>query len=135
MNTQAVNIGGKLKLAKIRRLFLIEFSVALFVINLIFMSLPQGISQAIAYGFMTFFIPNVCFFWRSFRWSGAKYAVQVAKSFYLAESSKFALSLIMFAVSFKMLPSDDPISSGVLILTYVGFFIVHQIALFTVMAR
>ncbi|MEQ3633935.1 MAG: ATP synthase subunit I [Thalassolituus sp.] len=52
-------------------------------------------------GGLTCALPNAYFIWRSFRYSGARMAAQVLKSFYQAESWKFVLTALCFGVIFQ----------------------------------
>lgn len=52
-------------------------------------------------GGLTCALPNAYFIWRSFRYSGARMATQVLKSFYQAESWKFVLTALCFGVIFQ----------------------------------
>ncbi len=75
-------------------------------------------------GFVTFFLPSSFFTLRSWRYTGAKYAQQMVQSFYLAEIGKFTLTFLCFALSFKLL---QPINAGIVFVTYLCFFGLHQL--------
>ena len=117
----------------IAKLFFIELILGVLVLTVFYYLLNpeyEEVSKAAIMAFVIFWLPNKIFSLRVFRWVGAKYAKQVARSFYLAESSKYGLTLLLFALSFKML---QPINAAWLLSLYFGFFVVHQIALFAVL--
>jgi ATP synthase protein I len=116
----------------ISRLFSYELIIGLPGLAIAYVLLSPEVSKAVIMAFVIFWLPNKIFSLRVFKWVGAKYAKQVARSFYLAESSKFGSTLLLFALSFKML---QPINAGWLLSLYLGFFVVHQIALFGILQR
>lgn len=113
---------------KLKRLFIIEFIIFIAVIVTFFL-LQKG-SKAVIIGGLIFYIPNSLFAWRAFRFQGAKYAKEIISSFYLGQSSKFILTVFLFAIAFKML---QPINAQVLFVTFIAAFIGHQVALLKIM--
>lgn len=80
-------------------------------------------------GFSVFLIPNLFFIWRAFRYMGAKYARQVARSLYIAELGKFMLTLSLLAWIFLMLPPQHYL---VMFAAYFALWAVHQLVAFTI---
>ena len=52
-------------------------------------------------GGLTCAIPNAYFIWRAFRYSGARWSVQVVQTMYRAEAWKFVLTALCFIVIFQ----------------------------------
>lgn len=113
---------------KLKRLFLWEFIALVAIVLLAFVT--QQETKSIALGCLIFFIPNSFFAWRAFRFQGAKYAKEMVSSFYLGQSSKFLLTIFLFAIAFKVL---QPINAQTLFVTFIAAFIGHQIALLKIM--
>jgi ATP synthase protein I len=117
---------------KIAWLFTVECVLGIGVLAVCYGLLKPEVSKAAIMAFVIFWLPNKMFSLRVFKWVGAKYAKQAARSFYLAESSKFGVTLLLFAMSFKML---QPINAAWLLSLYLGFFVVHQVALLVVLQK
>ena len=52
-------------------------------------------------GGLTCTLPNAYFIWRAFRYSGARWSVQVVQTMYRAEAWKFVLTALCFIVIFQ----------------------------------
>ena len=66
-------------------------------------------------GGIIFFLPNVYFALKAFRYSGARAAKQIMGSFYKGETGKLILCAILFTVVFK---SIKPLDVAALFLTF-----------------
>lgn len=113
---------------KLKQLFLWEIT-AFFALFLVTAVSPIS-SRSVAIGWVIFFIPNSFFAWRAFRFQGAKYAKEMVSSFYLGQSSKFLLTVFLFAIAFKML---QPIDATALFVTFIAAFVGHQVALLLIL--
>lgn len=88
--------------AVVRRLLLAQTLVACFVP---LMALPFGTNAALsaAAGGLASLIPNLYFASRTFRYSGARSAQKIVRSFYSGEAVKLILTALIFALCFKYL--------------------------------
>jgi ATP synthase protein I len=111
----------------IRPIFVVESLVALTVWILLMLYGQFIMASSFVIGFICFFIPTFFFTLRVWRFTGAKFAKQVARSFYIAEAGKYSLTIVCFALSFKL---AQPLNSALLFSTYVVYVMLHQIALF-----
>ena len=68
--------------------------------------------------------PNSYFARWAFRFSGAKAAQNVARSFYIGEAGKFLLTVILFAAVFALI---KPLNVVALFLTYILFMALNWI--------
>jgi ATP synthase protein I len=91
------------------------------------MSSQAVMAKSFITGFVCFFVPTYFFTLRVWRYSGAKYAKQVAHSFYIAEAGKYSLTVVCFALSFKL---AQPFNIALLFFTYIVYVVLHQFALF-----
>lgn len=91
------------------------------------LALNPALVKAIMLGFGVFFAPTIFFIWRAYRYTGAKYAKQVAQSLYIAEIGKFVLTISLLAVIFLMLPLEN---YWLIFAAYLCIWLVHQIACF-----
>jgi len=57
---------------------------------------------SIIIGSMTFFIPNLYFIWKTFRYQGARSAGKIIRSFYAGESMKLILIATLFGLAFAL---------------------------------
>ena len=105
---------------------------AIVLVFLLLQSLWQPIAKSVLIGQLIFFIPNSFFAWRTFRDMGASRIKQVARGFYLAETTKFALTVGLFAYSFMML---KPINVTCLFTGYAGLLFIHQCVAFFIVGR
>ena len=86
----------------VRRLVLLQIAIAS-IIPLVLM--PFGMIAAIsgAAGALACLLPNLYFAHRAFRYSGARAAKKILRSFYAGEAIKLVLTAVMFALVFKYL--------------------------------
>lgn len=88
--------------AVVKRLLLVQLAVAvLFPLVL----LPFGTNAALsaAAGGLASLVPNLYFAFRAFRYSGARSAQKILRSFYSGEAVKLVLTALIFALCFKYL--------------------------------
>jgi ATP synthase protein I len=111
----------------IRPIFIVESLIALTVCLTLIVFGQYIMASSFIVGFICFFIPTFFFTLRVWRFTGAKFAKQVARSFYIAEAGKYSLTIVCFALSFKL---AQPLNSALLFSTYVVYVMLHQIALF-----
>jgi len=93
---------GSPHIAVIKRLLLIQLLVAaIFPLVL----LPFGINAALsaAAGGLASLIPNLYFAYRTFKYSGARSAQLIVRSFYSGEAIKLVMTALIFALVFKYL--------------------------------
>lgn len=100
---------------------------AMLVLVALSLALNPAWISSILLGFSVFFVPTIFFIWRAYRYTGAKYAKQVAQSLYIAEVGKFVLTISLLASIFLMLPLEN---YGLIFVTYLAIWLVHQIAAF-----
>lgn len=63
-------------------------------------------------------LPNVYFAWKAFRFSGARAAQAIVKSFYAGEAGKMILTAVLFALTFAGVKPLAPLAVfGVFVLT------------------
>lgn len=111
----------------IRPIILFEAAIALSIFVILMVFDQALVAKSIFTGFICFSLPTIFFTLRMWRYTGAKYARQVARSFYIAEMGKYGLTVVCFAASFILL---QPLEVSALFAAYVFFAIIHQIALF-----
>jgi ATP synthase protein I len=70
-------------------------------------------------------LPNAYFVWRASRYTGARMAVQMLKSFYQAESWKFVLTALCFGVIFQHV---EPLNVLALFATFATVQLGHVLA-------
>ncbi len=88
--------------AVVKKLLVVQLLVAMFFPLVL---LPFGTNAALsaAAGGLASFIPNVYFAFRAFRYSGARSAQKILRSFYSGEAIKLILTAVIFALCFKYL--------------------------------
>lgn len=79
-------------------------------------------------GGLIFILPNMYFAAKVFRYSGAQMATQVTQSFYRAESGKFVISLVFFAVVFSVV---KPLNITALFLAYLLLALINSVLVFS----
>ena len=110
-----------------RPLFIIETIIVSAVVA-VFLFLNQTVfAKSITVGFLCFLLPAIFFTLRVWRYTGAKYTKQVARSFYIAEAGKYSLTVVCFVISFKL---AQPLDVLMLFFSYTMFLMCHQVALF-----
>lgn len=90
----------------VRRLVLTQL-LAVVVTPLLFI-LSSGVAaySALA-GALIYFVPNLYFVYRAFKFSGARSAKKILRSFYAGESVKLLLSAAFFAMTFALVKPLD----------------------------
>ncbi|WP_417313175.1 F0F1 ATP synthase subunit I [Ectopseudomonas khazarica] len=69
-------------------------------------------------GGMTAWLPNLYFAHKAFRYSGARAAREIVRSFYAGEAGKLILTFVLFALTFAgVKPLEAPMLFGVYLLT------------------
>lgn len=69
-------------------------------------------------GGLVAWLPNLYFALKAFRYSGARAARDILKSFYAGEAGKFVLTAVLFALVFTgVKPLDAPVLFGAFIVT------------------
>jgi len=103
----------------IRRLLLVQAATAAVLPVAL---LPLGMNPALsaAAGGLASLLPNCYFAYRVFRFSGARAAQKILRSFYAGEATKLLLTALLFALIFKFI---KPLNVAALF----GAFIVVQL--------
>ena len=97
-----------------KRLIAYQVLVAV-VVSLGFLAKDFNAAYSSLLGGLICIIPNMIFALYATRFGGARAAKQIARSFYLGETLKFVLTVVLFTVTFKFLT----ISVGPLFICYV----------------
>lgn len=77
-------------------------------------------------GGMISVVPNAYFARQVFRYTGAAFAREVARSFYRGESGKFVSTLALFAATFALV---QPLQVFVLFMTYLSVMLLNAVIL------
>lgn len=91
------------------------------------------VAFSILLGGFIFILPTALFAWRSFRYMGAANARLVANSFYRGQTTKFLLTAVMFAATFKMV--EQQINVWILFVSYGLTAVMHLIASATLFGK
>lgn len=110
----------------INKIIVMDSAVSLILLLVTWLIAKESVKSVLV-GVIIFLIPHIIFSCYAFKEMGAARIKQVTRAFYRAESSKFALTMVLFAYSFLML---QPINSGILIIAYVVLIVVHQFSAF-----
>ena len=86
----------------VKRLLLVQAALAV-VIPLILLPFGMNTALSAAAGGLASLIPNLYFAYRTFRYSGARSARMIVRSFYSGEAVKLVLTAVIFALVFKYL--------------------------------
>lgn len=89
-------------MAVIRRLLLFQMSIAV-LFPLVMLPFGTNAALSAAAGGLASLIPNLYFAYRTFRYSGARSAQMILRSFYSGEAIKLVMTALIFAVVFKYL--------------------------------
>ena len=89
-------------MAVIRRLLLFQMSIAV-LFPLVMLPFGTNAALSAATGGLASLIPNLYFAYRTFRYSGARSAQMILRSFYSGEAIKLVMTALIFAVVFKYL--------------------------------
>jgi ATP synthase protein I len=71
-------------------------------------------------------VPNAYFARQVFRYAGAAFAREVARSFYRGESGKFVTTVLLFAATFALV---QPLQVFVLFLAYLAVMLLNAVLL------
>ena len=96
------------------RWFAFQAVVVLLMGALFWIKSPVAAYSALVGGFI-FFLPNMYFALKAFRYTGARAAKQIMSSFYRGEAGKLILCAVLFAIAFK---SIKPMDVSALFLTF-----------------
>lgn len=118
---------SRIRKPNIRPIMALEFAVLLLVVVVLVLFNQVEVAKSVVVGFTCFCLPTSFFTLRVWRYTGAKYARQVARSFYIAELGKYSLTVVCFAASFKL---AQPLNVAAMFSAYIVFLVLHQIALF-----
>lgn len=99
----------------LKRLFGLWFVLILLAVAVMPIDARWGLS--LLWGFSVCLLPAVCFSWYAFRYQGARVVTATVKMFYRAETVKFLLTAILFAVVFH---HADRISTAVFFLAFIA---------------
>ena len=89
-------------MAVIRRLLLVQVLVAA-VFPVVMLPFGTNAALSAAAGGLASLIPNLYFAYRTFRYSGARSAQMIVRSFYSGEAVKLVMTALIFALVFKYL--------------------------------
>ena len=104
-----------------------EIIAAVMIVVVLVLLNQVEVAKSVVIGFICFSLPSSFFTLRVWQYTGAKYAKQVARSFYIAETGKYSLTIVCFALSFKL---AQPFNVAVIFISYIIFLVLHQMALF-----
>ena len=90
--------------------------------------------QPVILGCSVFLLPTVFFYWRATRYRAAKDIGKAIQSLYVAQSSKFLLTVMMFAFSFITITNSKQ-HITVFFIAYVGLWLMHHLLVLVVANR
>ena len=102
----------------VRRLVIAQL-ILVFVLPLLCLTINKVTAYSVFIGALVYFVPNMYFVYRAFKYSGATSAKMILRSFYAGESIKLFMTAILFGLTFALV---KPIS----ILAVFGGFIAIQ---------
>jgi ATP synthase protein I len=94
--------------------------------SVILIPLDKVTAYSAVIGGMISVVPNVYFARQVFRYTGAAFAREVARSFYRGESGKFVTTLALFAATFVLV---QPLQVFVLFLAYLSVMLLNAVML------
>jgi ATP synthase protein I len=113
--TASSQAGAQLSRPPIGRVFSIQI-VVLLTIAAVLLVVNQMLAVSALLGGLISIGPNSYFARWAFRFSGARAAGNIARSFYIGEAGKFILTVVLFGATFAFV---KPINPLVLFLTYI----------------
>ena len=115
--------GAILSKPPLKRIITVQLLVLLLAF-VVLLSMVSVTAYSSLFGGLIAIGPNAYFSYCAFRFSGARVAGLVARSFYHGEMAKFLLTTGLFAGVFALV---KPIDVVALLLTYVGMIVFHAI--------
>ena len=97
------------------------------ILSFVLLPLGRDMSLSALLGGLTCSIPNAYLLWKAFRYSGARSAQKIAKSFYQGEAGKFVLTATAFILIFTLVKPIEPLA------LFGAFFLVQMVNWFTPM--
>jgi ATP synthase protein I len=117
--------GHKLSKPPILKIYGFQCALVLFA-SAILIPLDKVTAYSIFIGGMISVLPNAYFAHQVFRYVGAAFAREVARSFYRGESGKFVLTLALFSATFALV---QPLQVFVLFMTYLSVMLLNAVIL------
>jgi ATP synthase protein I len=115
------------KISKPPILKIYGFQCALVLLaSAILFPLDKVTAYSAVFGGMISVVPNAYFALQVFRYTGAAFAKDVARSFYRGESGKFVSTLALFAATFSLV---QPLQVFVLFMTYLSVMLLNAVIL------
>lgn len=102
----------------VRKLVIAQL-ILVFVLPLFCLTIDKVTAYSVLIGALIYFVPNMYFVYRAFKYSGARSARMILRSFYAGESIKLFMTAILFGLTFAFV---KPIS----VLALFGGFIALQ---------
>lgn len=102
----------------VRRLLISQMLVVL-IVPAIFLIEDTLAAYSALIGSLICFVPNLYFVYRAFKYSGARSAKKILRSFYAGESMKILLTAVFFAMAFSLI---NPIN---VLAVFTGFIAVQ----------
>ena len=115
-----VRTQNRLPLSRLPVLKVLLAQIMVVILIFAFLSVARGwtAGYSAVCGGLIAWLPNLYFALKAFRYSGARAAKDILKSFYAGEAGKFVLTAVMFALVFACVkPIDAPVLFGAFILT------------------
>ncbi|RNL66441.1 ATP synthase subunit I [Zhongshania marina] len=94
--------------------------------SVILFPLDKVAAYSTVIGGMISVVPNAYFARQVFRYAGAAFAREVARSFYRGESGKFVTTVLLFAATFALV---QPLQVFVLFLAYLAVMLLNAVLL------
>ncbi len=85
----------------VRRLVITQL-VLVIVLPLLCLFINRVTAYSVLIGTLIFFVPNLYFVYRAFKFSGARSANMILRSFYAGESIKLLMTAILFGLTFAL---------------------------------
>ena len=100
----------------------LQLCMAVLLSTVALLLIGEEIALSVLTGATISLLANAYFAAKVFRFSGARHSHEIAKSFYSAEAGKFAITVVLFAITFKWLEFlKEPRNAGALLLAF--FFV------------
>jgi ATP synthase protein I len=115
-SNQNAATGAQLRKPPLLRVFVAQLVLLLVIATALLLAVDTTAALSALVGGVISIGPNAYFARWAFRFSGAKAAGDVARSFYRGEAGKFLLTAVMFASAFALI---KPLNPAVLFLTYI----------------
>jgi len=92
------------------RLLLVQLAVVLLGAAVLFFSRGVVAGYSGLLGGLIAWLPNVYFAYKAFRYSGARSAQMIVRSFYAGEAGKLVLTAVLFALAFAGVKPLEPLA-------------------------